>query len=160
MDAKEFGLYLKKLRMDKGMTLSQIAGEIGYSNPYISQIENGQKGIPSPDLLKLFSQHFDVSYEELMLRAGHLTFIDWLINTEDSPDYNKALDDAYVKIEREERKGNKTISMPELPVKELSLFVEMPGVTWQGKVLNKLDKARILGMLELLLSEPAKKEME
>lgn len=72
MDAKEYGQYIKGLRLESGLTLSELGKEVGYSNPYLSQIENGHKGIPSPDLLLKFSKVLNVEYIELMYKAGYL----------------------------------------------------------------------------------------
>lgn len=156
MDANEFGNYLRSLRNAKGLTLTQLGNLIGYSNPYLSQIENGLKGIPAPELLKKLSGPLGVTYEELMVLAGHLGFVDWLINTEDEVDYNKELDEAYLKHSNigrdlENRKP------PELPFKELSLLIEMPNLTWHGQPISKWNRMRISGVLELLLSKPQEK---
>lgn len=72
MDAKTFGSYLKQLRNNKGFTLTELGELIGYSNPYLSQIENGKKGIPSPDILKKLSIPLEVDYGSLMYKAGYL----------------------------------------------------------------------------------------
>lgn len=70
--AKEYGKYLQSLRNKKGYTLDQLSEVIGYSNPYISQIENGHKGIPAPKLLKKISEALDVPYLDLLQKAGHI----------------------------------------------------------------------------------------
>lgn len=157
MDSKEYGAYLKTLRNAKGLTLAQLAKEIGFSNPYISQIENGLKGIPSPELLKELSSPLGVSYEELMIRAGHYTFFDYILNDEDDPDYNKAFDEAYEKVVRElggiEKLPSKEKKIPRLPTKDLSLLIDYPDITWNGKKISKWNKARIFAMLDVLLAE-------
>lgn len=73
VDAKEFGRYLKSLRDEKKLTLTELGKRIDYSNPYLSQIETGKKGIPSPKLLKLLSKELGVDFEELMFAAGYIT---------------------------------------------------------------------------------------
>lgn len=77
LDTKEFGQYLKSLRNEKGLSLTQLGDLIGYSNPYLSQIENGRKGIPSPDTLRKLAGPLDVSHPELMVKAGHVKYEDW-----------------------------------------------------------------------------------
>jgi transcriptional regulator with XRE-family HTH domain len=42
----ELGKYLRKLRIDKMVTLRQMADEIGMSPAYLSSIETGKKNIP------------------------------------------------------------------------------------------------------------------
>lgn len=70
--AKAFGQFLKELRNKKGYTLTELGDKIGYSNPYLSQIETGQKGIPSPKLLKKLSEGLDIPYLDLMHLAEYI----------------------------------------------------------------------------------------
>lgn len=72
MEAKEFGEYLRKLRKEKNLTIRQIETYSGVSNSYLSQVENGKKGIPSPSILKKLSKALKVDYNLLMIKAGHL----------------------------------------------------------------------------------------
>lgn len=65
-----FGKKLKELRTEKGYTLTSLGNDIGYSNPYLSQIENGKKGIPSPEFLRKISDALDVDYEYLLYISG------------------------------------------------------------------------------------------
>lgn len=74
MEAKEFGKYLKSLRNERNLTLTQLGDLVGYSNPYLSQIENGKKGIPSPELLRKLSGPLGERYENLMIKAGYWTY--------------------------------------------------------------------------------------
>lgn len=71
MNAKEFGEYLKGLRREKKLTIRQLDLYSGVSNSYISQMERGARGIPSPDILKKLAKPLGVSYEELMAKAGY-----------------------------------------------------------------------------------------
>jgi transcriptional regulator with XRE-family HTH domain len=41
----EFGKYIRKLRIDKMVTLRQMADDIGFSAAYLSSIETGKKSI-------------------------------------------------------------------------------------------------------------------
>ncbi|MFC8688760.1 helix-turn-helix domain-containing protein [Brevibacillus porteri] len=141
MDATEFGAYLKKLRKAKGLTLTQLGELIGYSNPYLSQIENGQKGIPSPEILKKLSGPLGVQHEVLMINAGHLTSTDWLINFEDSPGYNPAIDKAFDTIEAE-RMGKEFIS-----------FLKQPDITYNGHQVTDQDKQLITAYLDALFRD-------
>lgn len=72
MEAKEFGQYLRTLRKAQGLTIDELAAEAGVSGSYISQIENGKKGIPSPQLLQQIHTILDVSHEHLMEKAGYI----------------------------------------------------------------------------------------
>lgn len=72
MEAKEFGEYLKGLRKGKKLTIRQLDLYSGVSNSYISQMERGERGIPSPDILRKLSKPLGVEYVTLMERAGHI----------------------------------------------------------------------------------------
>jgi HTH-type transcriptional regulator, competence development regulator len=66
------GQYLASIRVDRG--LSQRDVEKGtnkvVSNAYLSQIENDQIKMPNPNILNALAELYDVSYENLMERAG------------------------------------------------------------------------------------------
>lgn len=161
VDPLEFGGYIRRLRHAKALTLVDLSKASGVSQPYLSQIENGKAAsVPSPDILKKIADPLDVRYEELMLQAGHLTFVDWMMNTEDEADYNKNLDEAYAHIERQGIGLKFNPTDHHLPVKDLSLLIDMPGITWQGKVLSKFDKTRVWAMLDILFLTPKENENE
>jgi transcriptional regulator with XRE-family HTH domain len=68
----EFGTYLKKCRKSKKLTIRQLDLYSGVSHSYISQLESGKRGIPSPEILKKFSKPLGIDYVELMEKAGYL----------------------------------------------------------------------------------------
>jgi SOS regulatory protein LexA len=70
---KDFGTYLKKLRLKSGLSLRDMEKRTGVSNAYISQLENGKRGIPNPDTLKKIHEALGVTYDELMERAGYIS---------------------------------------------------------------------------------------
>jgi transcriptional regulator with XRE-family HTH domain len=63
---------LKDLRKEKGYTIREVAERSGVSTAYISQLENGQRGVPSPEVLMKLSEGLNASYESLMITAGYL----------------------------------------------------------------------------------------
>ncbi|MBA2943754.1 helix-turn-helix transcriptional regulator [Paenibacillus sp. CGMCC 1.16610] len=63
---------LRDLRKLKGFTLRELADRSGVSAAYISQLENGNRGIPSPEVLMKLSEGLNTSYSELMDLAGYL----------------------------------------------------------------------------------------
>lgn len=67
----EFGLYVKKLREEKNLNLSDVALESGISTSQISRIENGQRGIPKPATIQSLARGLKVPYEKLMEKAGY-----------------------------------------------------------------------------------------
>jgi transcriptional regulator with XRE-family HTH domain len=72
IDSIKFGQYLRQLRIHRNLTIRQVEAFSGVSNSYLSQLENGKRGIPSPDILKKLAPAYRVTYEELMAAAGHL----------------------------------------------------------------------------------------
>lgn len=63
---------LKDMRKLKGFTIRELADRSGVSAAYISQIENGNRGVPSPDVLMKLSEGLNTPYTELMKMAGYL----------------------------------------------------------------------------------------
>lgn len=63
---------LRDLRKLKGFTIRDLADRSGVSTAYISQLENGNRGIPSPEVLMKLSEGLNISYSELMEIAGYL----------------------------------------------------------------------------------------
>jgi transcriptional regulator with XRE-family HTH domain len=71
---RELGAYLKGLRESQGHTLRDVENSrIGVSNAYLSQLEQGKIGNPSPHFLHKLSGFFGVPYELLMRKAGYIT---------------------------------------------------------------------------------------
>ena len=65
------GELIKKARIDKNMTTSDISVVIGVSQGYISKIELNQKQ-PSLPLLKKLSETLEIPYDELLIASGYL----------------------------------------------------------------------------------------
>lgn len=62
---------LRLARESNGWTLREAESGTGISNAYLSQIEKGKVGKPSPMKLKKLSEFYKVDYEKLMQAAGH-----------------------------------------------------------------------------------------
>ncbi|CEG29602.1 transcriptional repressor LexA [Bacillus sp. B-jedd] len=73
MDQKEFGEYLRSLRQERKLTIRQLEALSGVSNAYLSQMENGKRGIPTVEILKKIHTPLGVSFDELMLKAGYIS---------------------------------------------------------------------------------------
>lgn len=73
MKAEEFGEYIRNRRNEVKMTIRQLELYTGVSNSYLSQLENGKRGIPSPDILRKLSKGLNTPYEVLMEKAGYLS---------------------------------------------------------------------------------------
>lgn len=66
-----YGNYLKSLRLKHGLTLRDVEAKTGVSNAYISQLETGKVKQPSPSNLYKLADLYQVTYEELMEKAGY-----------------------------------------------------------------------------------------
>jgi len=71
---KSLGGHLKNLRVALKMSLRAVeeATEKQISNGYLSQLENGQIGSPSPNILFALSEVYKVEYQSLMEKAGYI----------------------------------------------------------------------------------------
>lgn len=69
---KDFGKYLKNLRLMQRLTLREVENKTGVSNAYISQIERGIRRAPSPQILKKIAPLYKVTVKELLEAAGYL----------------------------------------------------------------------------------------
>ena len=63
---------LKDWRKLQGYTIREVSARSGVSAAYISQLENGNRGVPSPEILMKLSEGLNISYAELMKAAGYL----------------------------------------------------------------------------------------
>ncbi len=53
---------LKKLREAKGLSMKKAGKLLGYSDSYISQIENGRENVPVEGRLSKFLEAYDVNF--------------------------------------------------------------------------------------------------
>ncbi|WP_425415509.1 helix-turn-helix domain-containing protein [Paenibacillus borealis] len=141
MMAEEFGNYLKQLREDKGLTINQLASLAGISGAQISRIENGLRGVPKPATLRKIADATDVSYEELMGHAGHLTESEsstegavpaWA-TSKDKRDFRQMLEDDGelmfdgIPLNKEDKQRIKDV---------------LTGLFWEAKQMNKRTKPK------------------
>lgn len=92
MKAEEFGKYIKTLRKNKKMTIRQLELYSGVSNSYLSLLENGKRGIPSPEILKKLCTPLGIPYDELMEKAGYINEDSVELNKLSKPDIKKLLE--------------------------------------------------------------------
>jgi len=72
MEEQGFGAFLRSLREKQRMSLRDAEKESGVSNPYISQLEKGDRSPPHPDILRKLAKAYNVTVRELLMRAGYL----------------------------------------------------------------------------------------
>lgn len=54
------------------MSMRKLDIYSGVSHSYISQMERGERGVPSPEILEKLAKPLGVEYEELMTKAGYI----------------------------------------------------------------------------------------
>ncbi len=59
-----FGEYIRKLRCENGMTLTQLAAKLDLDSANLSKIENGKRDFDEKRLSKL-AETFDLKFDEL-----------------------------------------------------------------------------------------------
>lgn len=138
MKAEEFGKYLRNLRKERGLTIRQIEVFSGVSNSYLSLVENGKRGIPSPEILEKLAPVYKVPYEQLMTAAGYLEG-DKLVFREQNNTYDY--------IQRTGRFGRATIELADILEREDVL------VTAGGEPLSHTRRLSLLKALENVPNE-------
>lgn len=58
------GARLRAMRAERGLTLKQMAHDLGVSSAYLSALEHGHKGKPSWPLLQRIIAYFNVIWDE------------------------------------------------------------------------------------------------
>jgi transcriptional regulator with XRE-family HTH domain len=59
-----FGARIRSLREQRGLTLRDMAAEIGVSSAYLSALEHGKRGRPSWHLVQRIIAYFNVIWDE------------------------------------------------------------------------------------------------
>lgn len=59
----KFGKTVRKLRIDKGVTLKQMADTLNRTSAYLSAVETGRKNLPDP-LVDEVAKYFELSEED------------------------------------------------------------------------------------------------
>jgi transcriptional regulator with XRE-family HTH domain len=59
-----FGERVRSLRDAKGVTLKQMAADLSISSAYLSALEHGKRGQPSPQLVRQICAYFGIIWDE------------------------------------------------------------------------------------------------
>jgi transcriptional regulator with XRE-family HTH domain len=71
VSVNSIGEYIKEQREQARISIRQLAQTAGVSNPYLSQVERGQRN-PSAEILQQIAKGLRISAEALYVRAGIL----------------------------------------------------------------------------------------
>ncbi|MFD0679936.1 MULTISPECIES: helix-turn-helix domain-containing protein [unclassified Paenibacillus] len=138
MSETEFGIYLKKARESKGVSVNQLALESGISNAQISRIENGRRGIPKPETIRKLAEALQIPYEEMMEKAGHMPDdskqeIPAWATSRDKRDFKKMLEE------------DGEIMFDGIPINDTDkqrIMDVLTGFFWEAKQMNKRKKPK------------------
>lgn len=67
------GMYLQKIRIERGLTLRDVDHKTGLSFSYISMLEKGERTNPTPEALRKLADVYGLDYLDLAVRAGIIT---------------------------------------------------------------------------------------
>jgi len=59
-----FGERMRKMRAERGITLKEMASDIGVSSAYLSALEHGKRGRPGWHLLQRIISYFNIIWDE------------------------------------------------------------------------------------------------
>jgi len=82
MNKQAFGERLRTLRMDRGLSLQQLAGRIGVTKSMVSFYESGER-LPSYDVLFEICKTLDISVDFMLYGGENHRLIDVTGLTED-----------------------------------------------------------------------------
>lgn len=143
----KFGEKLRRLRLDKGLTMRELERLSGISQAYISQIENDKRNTPSPDILKKLSEPLGIPFTVLLEAAGIEVFNrqpDFTHIIESNLEYRKKIDAIIANANRFDL---------------LDMFKsEDANLLWEGKKLNNIQKSFIQSLNFIILSAMFTKE--
>src|SRR4051794_20297545 len=71
-DRERLAAALREARRERGMTLTALAREIGYSVSHLSRLERGQRSSPSTDLLERLADALGLQPAPVFAAAGLL----------------------------------------------------------------------------------------
>lgn len=88
----EFGKFVRKLRIDKGMMLGEMAKSMSLSSAYLSAVENGKKKIPTELVEKIiYDFALDENQSKALLESVENSPVVVKINLKESPSDERVL---------------------------------------------------------------------
>lgn len=68
----ELGIYIKKIRVEKGLSIRRLAELANISHTEVKRIEDGMRKQTSPQVLRSIAHALGVPYEDLLTVAGYI----------------------------------------------------------------------------------------
>jgi len=73
---KYFGVFLRNIRKDRGLSLQEVEKKAKVSNSYLSQVERGDRGVPSIEILTKLAKTYDMTIIEMVKAATSDDIVD------------------------------------------------------------------------------------
>lgn len=72
IDVNELGVYIKRIRNEKGLSIRKVSELADISHTEVKRIEDGIRKQPSPQVLRSLAIALSTPYEDLMAAAGYI----------------------------------------------------------------------------------------
>lgn len=164
MNKQNIGTYIKDLRLNKKLTLSRLSEISNISQPYLSQIEKGQRN-PSFDIIRKLAEAFEIDFSELAWRAGLYTDAEMKERrTMGAFFYSMTPEEEEAYIEKQ-GKDHLLWEYRRLHYPDLKILLNGGNVFFGGKSLNYEQKETATKILEVLfekleVNSPSDEEIE
>ncbi|MDA2143495.1 MULTISPECIES: helix-turn-helix domain-containing protein [unclassified Bacillus cereus group] len=158
------GAYIKGLREQQKMTISKLANISQVSQPYLSQIEKGQRN-PSLEIVRKLSKALEVDFYDLAWRAGFYTDAEIRERRGIEEYFNSMTPEEQAAQLEEDNKFFKVEEYRRLEYPDIKEVLEQSNVYFKGKSLSKEDKELAIKMLDVLFEKlevnyPSREELE
>ncbi|PEW67205.1 hypothetical protein CN448_20025 [Bacillus cereus] len=129
----KLGGYIRRVRIDKKLSLRQIAELTGISHPYLSQLETGSHKKPSPEILEKIAEGLDINYNYLSYLAGYFRLPaiennETLTNEEKEEQIKEAIHEIPGNIFDDPFNSSQTIPLTSIVPKFINIADEKDGV--------------------------------
>ncbi len=134
-----FGQLMKRLRLEKGLSLREVEAKVGISNSYLYQIERGERNAPKPEVLRKFADLYGVSLASLLAEAR-------VQEPQDHELYHQQLENAFEFVRRDKRFAFGTqMSSVTLPPEAKRFIIEAYQKATGTDLLGELKKVQPKG---------------
>ncbi|WP_052352914.1 helix-turn-helix domain-containing protein [Neobacillus dielmonensis] len=132
----KFGEKLRQLRNEKKLTIRKLSELSGVAHSYLSQVENGKRGIPKVDTLEKIAAGLNIPSIDLLVQAGYIDPID------------------FIKIENEKEDIEWSLADQEQEPFSLDYLLESNHpIFFQERLLTKEERAKIKSLIEIFLRD-------
>jgi transcriptional regulator with XRE-family HTH domain len=142
MSELKLGVFIRKWRKIRGLTLKELGKKVDLSHPYLSQIETSNRDAPSPEILEKIAKALNIDYGDLMLLAGYWDENDYL-----EP---KTIDEIMKEVNSVEKQKRIDSVLENI---DLHNFLKQPELKYRDIVVTDKDRYRIIKILDILLEK-------